>query len=268
MPILNLTQEGRLYYDIKGAPPPAPPVLFLNGTAQTTLTWTHLVRALAGDCQTICYDARSQGRKSVLGQGRLSLDLHLKDLLSLLDHLGLARPHLVGMSHGALLALALSARHPERAASMVLINPGNPAGGRTRTVLRAWHEVLAQGGMQAAAWAMLPLVLGGTYLKSRQALLTGMAEAIAVRNRPESLESHLAAMAEYPAFSTFTESDLPPTLLVTGGDDPLNDPQWIDRLVAECAAEHLHLADAGHSLPVEAPRRCSEILKTWLAAHS
>ena len=268
MPILNVDSGGRLYYQIKGLSPPAPPVVFLNGTAQTSVAWTYQLRSLADTCQALCYDARSQGRKSILGRAPLSLDLHLDDLSKLLDHAGMDRPHLVGMSHGALLALAMGALHPERVKSMVLINPGNPAGGRARTALRAWREVLAKADTQTAAWSMLPLVLGERYLRSRQPLLEGMAAAISARNRPQSLASHLAAMAQYPPLQTFRRSDLPPTLFVTGGDDPLSDPQFITQLAAEWRAEHRHLADAGHSLPVEAPRRCTEILKTWLAANS
>jgi len=51
----------------------------------------------------LLYDARGQGQ-SELGQSKLILGIHLDDLIQLLDFLRVNRTHLVGMSHGALVA--------------------------------------------------------------------------------------------------------------------------------------------------------------------
>jgi len=266
MPTLDLSHGGRLYYELKGAPSAAAVVVFLNGTAQTTVAWTEQARALNPRFRTLCYDARTQGRKSRLGDARPGLDLHSGDLAHLLDHLELERVHLVGISHGALLALAFSSRFKDRIQSLALINPGNPVGGRTRTALAAWRRILAAGDMQMLAWCMLPLVLGEKYLNAHQPVLQGMVKAIAARNRLPALEAHLAAMADYPPLASFVDAALPPTLFITGADDPLSDPQAIGRLAAAHGHRHRNLPGAGHSLPIEAPGRCAQLLESWLSA--
>ena len=54
------------------------------------------------------YDARAQGR-SDLGERELSLERHAEDFAALLKHLEVEKVHLVGLSHGAKVALAYAA---------------------------------------------------------------------------------------------------------------------------------------------------------------
>lgn len=265
MPTLELDHNGRLFYEITGPPPPAPTIVFLNGTAQTTISWTSQVRMLKADHRIICYDARTQGRHSRLGDGQLNLDVHIADLARLFDHLDLDQAHLVGVSHGALLAASFESRHRERVGNLVLINPGNPGNGRTCTAIRAWHTILRDGGMRAGAWSMLPLVLGPTYLKDHQPLLDGMANAVAVRNRSAALTAHLAAMADYPPLESLISPELPQALFITCDDDPLSDFQAIGTIAASCGGCHRRLPGIGHSLPVEAPSLCTQLIREWLA---
>jgi lipase len=51
------------------------------------------------------------------------LDRHVADLVGTLDELGHARVSVVGHSFGGRLALELAARHPERVAALVLLDP-------------------------------------------------------------------------------------------------------------------------------------------------
>lgn len=49
---------------------------------------------------------------------------HVGDVLALLDHLGIARAHLVGASFGAGVAATIAVEHPDRVASLLLAPPG------------------------------------------------------------------------------------------------------------------------------------------------
>lgn len=65
---------------------------------------------------------------------------HADDALALLDRLGLRRPVVAGHSLGAYIACRLAARHPERVASLVLVDgglpiPGLPPGADPATLL-------------------------------------------------------------------------------------------------------------------------------------
>ncbi|MBL0712492.1 MAG: alpha/beta fold hydrolase [Desulfosarcina sp.] len=86
------------------APPGRPTILFLNGTAQTTLNWRPYARRLKALARVVLYDARCQGRSG--GSQVPTLDRHALDLGLLLDHLTIHKAGLVGLSHGARVALA------------------------------------------------------------------------------------------------------------------------------------------------------------------
>lgn len=119
MPYFAAQDGCRLYYETEGLDSEKPVVVFLNGTMQSTVYWKPHATALKDQFQILTYDARGQGQ-SDLGKERPSLGGHAADLGSLLDHLEIEKAHLVGLSHGAKVALSYAAHAPERIVSLVL----------------------------------------------------------------------------------------------------------------------------------------------------
>jgi pimeloyl-ACP methyl ester carboxylesterase len=69
----------------------------------------------------LCVDARAHGQTQPLGDpSALTFDVFGDDLVALLDHLGLARAVIGGISMGAGLALNVAVRYPGRVAGLVL----------------------------------------------------------------------------------------------------------------------------------------------------
>ncbi|HEY0817636.1 MAG TPA: alpha/beta fold hydrolase [Rhizobacter sp.] len=66
------------------------------------------------------YDQRGCGLSDRAFAG-LSLDVWVSDLEAVVDHLGLERFPLIGMSQGGAVAIAYAQRHPERVACLVLV---------------------------------------------------------------------------------------------------------------------------------------------------
>ena len=96
-----------------------PTIAFINGTLQTTMYWKTVGKKLADRFRLLLYDCRGQG-ESDLGDQSLTLKLHADDLQALLYELGIHQTHVVGISHGARVALALAGSQPELVARMVL----------------------------------------------------------------------------------------------------------------------------------------------------
>ena len=72
----------------------------------------------------LCFDARAHGRTEPLGDpAALTFDVFGDDLVAWLDHLGLARAVIGGVSMGAGVALNVAVRYPERVAGLVLSRP-------------------------------------------------------------------------------------------------------------------------------------------------
>ncbi|WP_333740733.1 alpha/beta fold hydrolase [Streptomyces sp. IBSBF 2806] len=75
----------------------------------------------AAALDVVMYDLRGHGRSERPARG-YTLDHNIDDLEALLDRLAVSGPvHLVGNSYGGTIAFGFAARHPERAASVSLI---------------------------------------------------------------------------------------------------------------------------------------------------
>jgi pimeloyl-ACP methyl ester carboxylesterase len=77
------------------------------------------VPALSRNFSVLTYDLRGHGQSDMPQSHYRSVDL-AADLLSLLDHLRIERPHIVGHSIGGVVALHFAALHPDRVASLTI----------------------------------------------------------------------------------------------------------------------------------------------------
>ncbi|MCR2763579.1 alpha/beta hydrolase [Microbacterium sp. zg.B48] len=102
----------------------APVVLLIHGVTASHLSWP-LVAARLPFARVIAPDLRGRGRSNAL-IGPAGLDAHARDLLAVLDALGVDRAVVVGHSMGAFVALVLGERYPERISRLVLVDGGLP----------------------------------------------------------------------------------------------------------------------------------------------
>src|SRR5688500_6772388 len=111
--------EGRLSVITAGAPG-NPPVLLLSGAGQDNaeLSWKHLVPALAGDHHVIAPDWPKQGH-SREWRGVADHAALLRVISAVLDHVGVGRTAVVGVSQGGAMTLAYAIEHPDRVERLV-----------------------------------------------------------------------------------------------------------------------------------------------------
>jgi len=106
--------------------PTDPPILLVQGAAASMLWWEEefCERLAAGPRFVIRYDHRDTGRSVTYPPGEPEYtgpDL-VEDAVGVLDALGVARAHLVGISMGGALAQIIALVHPHRVASLTLIS--------------------------------------------------------------------------------------------------------------------------------------------------
>lgn len=104
-----------------------PDVVMLHGLTGNLAIW-HLKMGpmMRNDFRLTTYDLRGHGRSDMPSNGYTTQDM-AKDLLGLMDGLGIERAHLVGHSLGADVSLHFALHHPDRVEKMVLIEAGIPA---------------------------------------------------------------------------------------------------------------------------------------------
>jgi pimeloyl-ACP methyl ester carboxylesterase len=111
--------------------PGHPVVLLLHGTGSTMLSWPEelCARLAATGRLVVRYDSRDAGRSAAsAGAPDYTLRDLAGDAIGLLEHLGAARGHLVGVSGGASAAQVAALDHPSRVATLTLAcsTPGIP----------------------------------------------------------------------------------------------------------------------------------------------
>jgi len=252
-----------IYYETHGFESHKPVVVFLNGTTQTTLYWYSLADSLKFRFRILVYDGRGQG-VSDIGRAKMSLGLHVEDLNALLQHLSIQQANLIGLSHGAYVALAYAADRPERIGRMILCSVSAKATYRARLIVRSWLEVLRNGEFEAMVWAALPYVFGETYLLHKEKNLERIVKTIVRRNNKDALIAHLEAIRTYPSLKQIVK-ECHPTLVVSGTDDPLVTLEGAQQLAEICGGQHVQIDGAGHSIPAEAPERFNDIIVDFLS---
>ncbi len=122
MPFATTDDGVRLHYEETGA---GMPILFIHEFAGDHRSWEPQVRWFGRSHRCVTYDARGYPPSDVPGDAeRYSQDRAVTDALAVLDHLGIERAHVVGLSMGGFCALHLGLRQPERALSLVVAGCG------------------------------------------------------------------------------------------------------------------------------------------------
>ncbi|GLJ00505.1 alpha/beta fold hydrolase [Sphingobium sp. BS19] len=134
--------DARIYYEIRGA---GYPLLLLppGGMGATIEFWErtafNAVEIFSEHFRVIALDQRNAGRSSgPLSEGD-PWALYLADHIGLLNHLGIAKCHVLGCCIGSSYALNLAKSAPERIASLVLEQPVGLDDGNDQVMPNAWR---------------------------------------------------------------------------------------------------------------------------------
>jgi pimeloyl-ACP methyl ester carboxylesterase len=89
--------------------------------------------------------------------------------------------------------------------------------------------------------------------------------AVVKRNNRKALIAQLDALLRYPSVDRLPEEFNRPSLVLSGSEDFHVNPRDARLLADLCRARYEELADVGHSIPAEAPRRFERVVLDFLA---
>jgi pimeloyl-ACP methyl ester carboxylesterase len=124
--------------------------------------YSHWVAELSRSTRLVRFDMRGFGM-SQWNPEEFSLDAHVDDLAAVIDSSGVDQCDLLGITHGAAIAIAYAARNPERVRKLVLLN-SFAAGWAVRADPEelAWRKSLME--LNRKRWAREGVALGERFV--------------------------------------------------------------------------------------------------------
>src|SRR3990170_4111132 len=153
MPYLRTDDRVRLYYEEHGR---GTPLVLAYGIGGNVEMWDVNVPDLAAHHRLILWEPRGHARSdSPADPARYSFHRWAIDLEAVLEHLGIRRAHVGGLSLGAGIATRFALRFPSRVRSLVVTNSSSASGlplAWQNVVMRARSiEITLTRGMDAMA---------------------------------------------------------------------------------------------------------------------
>lgn len=249
--------------ELRGALAAGPPVLLLHGLGGSAADWALQVPALAPRYPVVVVDLPGHGRSPRAGR-RPTIEAMAAAVGAVLDDLDLGAVHVVGLSLGGAVGLAMALEAPARVRSLTLVNtcarfqPAGPAGA-LRWLTRA--ILLAAAPMDRVA----AHVAGGLFPRPEQHELYERAVASLAATPRAAYLGALRALLRFDARARLAEVRCP-TLVVAGRDDRTVPLPAKARLVREIPrARLLILPGSGHATPLDQPERFNAALLAFLA---
>ena len=228
-----------------------PVLVFSNSLGTDFRIWAATVAALRDRYAILLYDKRGHGLSDA-PQAPYSIDQHADDLIGLIDHFGIARAAIIGLSVGGMIAQAVATRVPERVAALVLSDTAAKIG-----TTETWNVRIAAvetAGIDSIADAVLERWFTPAYRAAEAAALRGWRNMLS-RQPAHGYIGTCAAVrdADLTAAAGTIRS---PTLVLVGDGDLSTPPDLVEATAALIPGARFDIiAGAGHIPCVEQPAR-------------
>lgn len=126
-----------IFYELNGSG--SETVVILNGIMMSTTSWYDFVPAYTKNYRLLRVDFRNQGQSQYVDDD-FFIDIHVEDLKSLFDKLGIQKIHMVGISYGAEVAMLFAIKHQHMLKSLVLSNTTARVTKHLRAIGDSWDE--------------------------------------------------------------------------------------------------------------------------------
>ncbi|MGE5095503.1 MAG: 3-oxoadipate enol-lactonase [Betaproteobacteria bacterium] len=226
--------------------------------------WDDLEKRLAPSFHVINIDARGHGSSPVPPRP-YSLGALAEDVRALLDRLGVAKAHWVGLSMGGMVGQAFALAHPGRLERLVIANSTASYGVEGHTL---WHnriKLVEEGGLAAIRDMVAQRYFSDAFRREHADVVS----KVMARFMETPVEGYLGccdAIRELD-FSSHLKSIHAPTLVIAGSEDagtPVAMSQAIAKGIPGAKLEVIQ--GAAHLSAVEKPGEFAELVNDFIAA--
>ncbi|MCK6546252.1 alpha/beta hydrolase [Myxococcota bacterium] len=239
------------------------PVLLLHAFPLSSAMFEPQVAALASKYRFILPDHRGFGQSGT-GQGPTEMSRLARDAIAILNHLGISRAVVGGVSMGGYATMALLRENPQRARALLLLDTQLGADDEAGKVNR---ENLARAtearGMGALVESFLPRLVAPT----ASAEVKATVERSILANTPEGAAAALRGMAMRSDSRDVLAAYTGPALVACGALDAITGPDKAKLMVDLLRGGRMELIPgAGHLANLESPAAMNAALDAFLAS--
>jgi 3-oxoadipate enol-lactonase len=238
-------------------------LLLIHGFPLDRRMWQEQLVGLSQAARLIVPDLRGHGQSEV-APGPYTMEGHAEDLAALLDHLGIERAVVAGLSMGGYVAFALWRNYPQRVQGLVLLDTRAEADApatresREKGIAKAQHA-----GPAAIAEEMLPKLLAPESLEQE-----GLRETVLRIMNGQTAEGIIGSLQGLRdrADSTGTLPSITvPVLVIVGEKDAVTPPDVAAAMRQEIANAQVEVIPrAGHLSPLENPNAVNRAIRSFL----
>ena len=250
-------------YELRGS---GAPMVMIHGVQGDQTMFTGLAAAFAPKYRVLTFDQRGTGL-SDKPDVTYTIAMIADDTAALMDHVGFANAHIVGVSMGGMIAQEFALRHPGKTRSLVL---GCTTPGGARSIRAAGTAMSAYSTREMSAEergrALAEAAFTKGYIDQHPELIPSMIEQRKSRPiDPIGFKHRMEAAQTHDVYDRLPEIRCP-TLVITGKDDALI-PWENSRLIAQRihGSQLSILEPAGHCFWLEQPEKSFEVIARFFA---
>jgi len=238
-----------------------PALVFSNSLGTKYSMWQPQIEHFQQDYYVICYDTRGHGASSA-PQGPYSLEQLGQDVVSLLDHLNIAKAAFCGISMGGLTGQWLAIHKPERFNHVIVCNTAAKIGQE-----QAWQDraaLVREQGLAPIAATAASRWFTNPFIQSNPAVVAELSNDLGAGS-PEGYANCCEALAKADVREQLSSIQIP-VLIIAGQQDPVTtvaDGQFMQQRIAN---SQLFEINASHISNIEQPEAFNQAVQTFLAA--
>ncbi|MGZ6651770.1 MAG: alpha/beta fold hydrolase [Solirubrobacteraceae bacterium] len=248
------------------------PIVFSHGMLRTNRMYDAQAVALSDRYRCIRYDHRGQGESESPRDAVIALETVYDDAVALIETLGVAPCHWVGLSMGGMVGMRLAARRPELVRSVVLLETtaerDHPTAAiQGRLSLAVLRILGARLGAKALVGPTVRLFYSPTFRHNRARTAEVAAERASIERiiRTTSPAVVRGVLARPPVVDELPNIHVP-ALVVVGAEDAATPPKMARRLADAIPGARFEIvAGAGHTSTVEQPDAVTALISEFLA---
>jgi pimeloyl-ACP methyl ester carboxylesterase len=246
-------QQKKVYYESHGS---GEPILLLNGIMMSTKSWVPFIENFSQNNRLLLVDFFDQGQSSSLTEA-YDQSIQRELVGALLNHLGLEKVNICGISYGAEVALGFAITQPQQVRRLVLFNGAARTAPLLADIGHSWNEAAKQEGGLAYYLAAIPVIYSDTYYESQIAWMEKRKKALVPYFANPQVKERLKRLTD--SSENFNVIDKLPTLdmpvlVVSAEKDyliPLGEQETMVKNLRH--ARHVILPSCGHASMYEQP---------------